>query len=71
VDLRRLVEESPGAFVVWPDPYRERREERRRFPIQLVAWATEIAGELKAKYGEVVVEQPACAGLDWYGFGST
>jgi hypothetical protein len=53
VDLRRFVEESPGAFVVGPSPYSERRD-GRRFPVELAAWATEIAGELKAKYGEVV-----------------
>ena len=53
LDLLRLREESPGALVVWPNPHTERRSERR-FRIVLAAWATEIAGTLKAKYGDVV-----------------
>ena len=53
VDLLRLREESPGALVVWPNPHSERRSERR-VRIVLAAWATEIAGTLKAKYGDLL-----------------
>ena len=53
MDLLRLREESPGALVVSPNPYTQRRSERR-FRIVLAAWATEIAGRLKATYGDVV-----------------
>ncbi|NIK60507.1 hypothetical protein [Kribbella shirazensis] len=52
VDLRRLLEESPDALVVFPGPDRERYEKRIR--IDLAAWATDIAAELKAKYGDFV-----------------
>jgi hypothetical protein len=52
VDLRRLLEESPDALVVFPDPDSERREERIR--IHLAAWATDIAATLNAKYGSLV-----------------
>ena len=51
-DLRRLLEESPDALVVWPDPDYERREQRIR--IELAAWATDIAATLNAEYGDVV-----------------
>ena len=53
LDLLRLHEEAPGAFVWGPNPHTVRRSERR-FHIALAAWATEIAGTLKAKYGDVV-----------------
>ncbi|TCC65471.1 hypothetical protein E0H73_00545 [Kribbella pittospori] len=52
VDLRRLLEESPGALVVFPHPESERSE--RRFRIELAAWAAEIAAALDAKYGSLV-----------------
>ncbi|MFD3399233.1 hypothetical protein ACFWUU_01070 [Kribbella sp. NPDC058693] len=52
VDLRRLLGEAPEALVVLPDPDSERRE--RPIRIDLAAWATDIAAELKAKYGDVV-----------------
>lgn len=52
VNLRRLLEESPGALVVLPDPDSERRE--RPIRIDLAAWATDIAEELHAKYGGLV-----------------
>ncbi|GAA3139088.1 hypothetical protein JOF29_000281 [Kribbella aluminosa] len=52
-DLLRYREESPRPLVVWPSPSTERRHERR-FRIQLAAWATGIAGELHAKYGDLV-----------------
>lgn len=47
VDLRRLLEEAPGALVVLPDPDSERSENRIR--IDLAAWATDIADELKRR----------------------
>jgi hypothetical protein len=56
VDLQLLLEESPGrpgALVVGPNPYSERRS-GRWFHIELAAWATDIAAELKATYREVV-----------------
>jgi len=52
VDLRQLLEESPGALVVLPDPDSERREQR--IHIELAAWATDIAATLNAKYGSLV-----------------
>jgi hypothetical protein len=52
VDLRRLLEESPDALVVLPDPDSERREQRIR--IDLAAWATDIAATLNAKYASLV-----------------
>ncbi|MFC6156520.1 hypothetical protein [Kribbella jiaozuonensis] len=52
VDLRRLHEEAPEALVVLPDPDSERRE--RPIRIDLAAWATDIAAELKAEYGDLV-----------------
>ncbi len=52
VDLRRLLEESPGALVVFPDPDSERRD--RPIHIELAAWATDIAATLNAKYGRHV-----------------
>jgi hypothetical protein len=52
VDLRLLLEESPGALVVGPDPDYERREQRIR--IELAAWATDIAATLNGKYGSLV-----------------
>lgn len=48
MDLRRLLEESPGALVVVPSPDSERRE--LPIHIQLAAWATDIAATLNAKY---------------------
>ncbi len=51
-DLRLLLEESPGALVVGPNPYSERREPL--FRIQLAAWATAIAATLDAKYGSLL-----------------
>lgn len=57
VDLLRLLEESPGALVVGPNPHSERRS-GRRFRIDLAACATEIAAEPKAKYGEAVAQGP-------------
>jgi hypothetical protein len=53
VDLLRWRVEAPGALVVFPGLGREHRHERR-FRIQLPAWATDIAGELHAEYGELV-----------------
>jgi hypothetical protein len=52
VDLRRLLEESPGALVVGPSPDSERREPPVR--IQLAAWATDIAATLNDKYGSLL-----------------
>lgn len=52
VDLRRLLEESPGALVVGPSPDSERREPPVR--IQLAAWATDIAATLNDKYGNLL-----------------
>ncbi|WP_328328439.1 hypothetical protein OHA70_03530 [Kribbella sp. NBC_00382] len=52
VDLRRLFEESPGAVVSGPHPDSERSE--RRIHIELAAWATDIAADLDAKYGDLV-----------------
>ncbi|MFI7066036.1 hypothetical protein ACIBL3_33900 [Kribbella sp. NPDC050124] len=52
VDLRRLLEESPDALVLFPDPDRERREPP--FGIHLAAWATDIAATLNAKYGSLL-----------------
>ncbi len=52
MDLRRLLEESPGALVVFPDPDSERRD--RPIHIELAAWATDIAATLNAKYGRHV-----------------
>lgn len=52
VDLRRLLEEAPGAFMGWPDPESDRSEKRIR--IDLAPWATDIADELKTTYGDVV-----------------
>lgn len=51
MELRRLLEEAPGALVVLPDPDSERRYEKR-VRIELAAWATDIAGELHAAYGD-------------------
>jgi len=51
-DLRRLLEESPDALVVFPDPDSERYEPRIR--IDLAAWATDIAAALDARYGSLV-----------------
>lgn len=51
-DLRHLLEQSPDALVVFPDPDSERRE--RRIRIDLAAGATDIAATLNAKYGSVV-----------------
>ncbi|WP_350277076.1 hypothetical protein [Kribbella sp. HUAS MG21] len=53
VELRRLEEEAPGALVVWPGPESERREDKPA-SVQLAAWATGIAGELHATYGDFV-----------------
>ncbi|GAA1134457.1 hypothetical protein GCM10009630_36050 [Kribbella jejuensis] len=53
VDLLRYLEEAPGALVVLPNPHTVRRYERR-FRIELAAWATDIAADLYAKYGELV-----------------
>lgn len=53
VDLLRYREEAPGALVVYPSPHTERRYERR-FRIELAAWAVDIAGDLYAKYGDLV-----------------
>ena len=52
MDLRRLLEESPDAFMFLPDPDSERSEKRIR--IGLAAWATDIAAELHATYGDLV-----------------
>ena len=55
VDLLRYLEEAPGTLVVAPNPHTEhRRGQERRFHIQLAAWASDIAGELHGKYGELV-----------------
>ncbi|HZX05605.1 hypothetical protein [Kribbella sp.] len=54
VDLLRYLEESPGALVVFQNPSSQRRRAERPVPIQLAAWATGIAEELHAKYGEFV-----------------
>jgi hypothetical protein len=51
-DLRRLLEESPDALVVFPDPESERREHPIR--IELAAWATDVVATLNAKYGTLV-----------------
>lgn len=53
VELRRLVEEAPGALVVWQDPDSARRS-KKRVRIELAAWATDIAGELHAAYGDLL-----------------
>jgi hypothetical protein len=53
VDLQRLIAESPGAFLFGPNPDSERRYEKR-IRIGLAAWATDIAAELHATYGEFV-----------------
>jgi hypothetical protein len=52
VDLRRLLEQSPGALVVGPNPESERREPP--IHIELAAWATDIAATLNAKYGSLL-----------------
>ena len=52
VDLRRLLEESPGALVVGPNPDSERREPP--IHIQLAAWATDIGATLNTKYGSLL-----------------
>jgi hypothetical protein len=52
VDLRRLLEESPDAFMFLPDPDSERSEKRIR--IGLAAWATDIAADFHARYGDLV-----------------
>ncbi|MGZ0150403.1 hypothetical protein ACXJJ3_25320 [Kribbella sp. WER1] len=53
IDLLRCREEAPGALMMWSDPLSERRR-GRRCRIDLAAWATDIAGELKEKYGDLV-----------------
>jgi hypothetical protein len=53
-ELRRLLEEAPGAVVVGPNPYSERRRSERRVRIELAAWATDIAASLHATYGDYV-----------------
>jgi hypothetical protein len=53
VDLQRLIAESPGAFLFGPNPDSERRYEKR-IRIGLAAWATDIAAELHATYGNFV-----------------
>ncbi|WP_427887995.1 hypothetical protein ACQHIV_33310 [Kribbella sp. GL6] len=62
LDLLRIREESPRAFVVYPDPHTERRHERQ-FRIRLAAWATGIAEELHTKYGELVDLQVGALGF--------
>ncbi|MEU4292745.1 hypothetical protein AB0E63_31355 [Kribbella sp. NPDC026596] len=52
VDLRRLLEESPDALVVFPDPDSEQR--RQPIRIQAAAWATDIAATLHAKHGSLL-----------------
>lgn len=51
-DLRRLLEESPDALMVFQDPNSEQRG--RPIHIELAAWATDIAADLNAKYGSLV-----------------
>ena len=52
-DLRRISEESPDAFLSYPDPDSERPGETR-FSVRLAAWANEIAAALHEKYGATV-----------------
>jgi hypothetical protein len=52
VDLRRLLEDEPGAFMAMPDPDSERYEKRIR--MDLAPWATGIADELNTRYGDLV-----------------
>ena len=52
VELRRLLEESPDAFMFLPDPDSERSEKRIR--IGLAAWATDIAADFHARYGDLL-----------------
>jgi hypothetical protein len=48
-----LLAEAPGAFRFGPDPDSERRSETR-IRIGLAAWATDIAAEMHATYGDFV-----------------
>jgi hypothetical protein len=51
-DLRRLLEESPDALMVFQDPDSEQRG--RPIHLELAAWATDFAAALNAKYGSLV-----------------